>query len=399
MNELIVTKYQKASSAWSACNCCVQAIQKHDESDDLLPEIQSFGRLMLPHARACYELESLLDEKSRSTIKWQTLGNLCMTQGASDTAIGCFTLALQYSVAMNNIERTQTTLSLASLYQEQNNLKECRKLLNKIDIIGVKTEAPDLEFRVQLVTAAELAAEGDLEDAKEAYNKLEKDQETCVGPIDYNTVLAVHKLAITLKALGRLEESQALYRRAFTSYKMLLGQNDPITLEVAEELAQILQLRGAFSEAEAMYKLCIKVKTVTLGPDHPSTATSIARLATLLDLKCNFEEADQNYQEALRIMRISLGESHPLTVTTVEDRALSYRMRSWYTEGDQQKGKALKESEDLYEKVIKLKKESSHRYSKEQIESSEAKLAEMRKGEELLKHEDVKLDVNRLQNL
>ena len=74
---------------------------------------------------------------------------------------------------MNNVERTQTTLSLATLYQNQNSLKECRKLLNEINITGVKTEAPSLEFRVQLADAAELVAEGELEDAEEKYHKLE----------------------------------------------------------------------------------------------------------------------------------------------------------------------------------------------------------------------------------
>jgi tetratricopeptide (TPR) repeat protein len=144
-----------------------------------------------------------------------------MTQGATDVAIGCFELALAFSESMNNIERTKTTLSLASLYQGNDNLK-CRKLLGKIDLTGIKTQAPYLEFRVQLASAVESTAEGNLEDAKERYDRLEKDQESSAGPIDYNTVLAVHELAATLKTLGRLEESQALYRRAFTSYKILL---------------------------------------------------------------------------------------------------------------------------------------------------------------------------------
>jgi tetratricopeptide (TPR) repeat protein len=230
---------------------------------------------------------------------------------------------------------------------------------------------------VQLASAVESTSEGNLEDAKERYDKMEKDQEMSAGPIDYNTVLAVHELAATLKMLGRLEESQALYRRAFTSYKILLGQNDPLTLEVAEELALIMQLRGSFSGAVTIYETCIDVKTATLGKDHPSTASSIAKFATLLDLQFDFPKADKKYLTALEIMHTSLSECHPLTVSIMEDHALSYRMRSWYEADSVKKEKALEDSIRLYKEALQIKVKSRPWYSEEQIEWSRSNLAEM----------------------
>lgn len=380
----------KRISAWKACYFCVQIIKKRDRSNDPLPETQSFGRLMLPHVKACFGLADILDKSSLRYIQWQVLGKLCMTQGANDDAIGCFDLALQSSVTMDEIERIQTTLLLASLYYQKKNLKECRRLLAGIDMKGVKAKDPNLEFRVQLAKAAGSASEGDLENAKEAYKILEKEY-TSEYPMDYNLVLAVHRLADTLKALGKLGESQALYRRAFTSCKMLMGENNPITLEVAEELAHLHQLRGAYSSAKELYELCIRTKTAALGLDHPSTAASIARLATLFDLQSNFEKADEKYEEALRIFNASLGKYHPLVVTTLEDHALSYRMRSRHAKEKKQRDDALELAKALYEKVIKIKTsaKSKHLYSKEDIESSKAKLAEVKESEEYYTFNDV----------
>ncbi|KAH6603279.1 tetratricopeptide-like helical [Trichoderma cornu-damae] len=319
---------EQQENAWLACNICVDGIREKEASSSSLAEIHDFGRIMAPHAKTCYDDWSGIlqhdDGDGDGDIAWQVLGNVCMTQGALEQAIGCFELSLRQRSNADARERIQTSLSLASLLQQAGQHESSARVLTDIDSASIDKA---LGHRVALAKVSAAAARGDYDYAEDQYGILEHKQEEELGPADATTVGTVQKLASTLEQLGKMEEAQALYRRVYISYQSMFGQGHPITVEALDELAHASRASNAIDEAEALYKKSLEIKTRTLGADHPSTAHAMQKLAVLDDMRCRYEDAKTKYQKALDIMAASLGKAHPLYTTTMENMALSCRLR------------------------------------------------------------------------
>lgn len=382
---------EKIEHAWLACSVCVDGIRKKEMDSANLSEIHDFGRIMAPHAKICYEdwsriLETRSDDDD---VAWQVLGNVCMTQGALQQAIGCFELALRQKAHMDPIERIQTSLSLASLLQQDDQVQRSREVLSDIDIPSIDRA---LSFRVALAKASASAAEGQLAHAENQYETIEQQQEEALGPTDVNTVATVQKLAVTLEQMGKMEEAEALYRRVYISYQNHFGQSHPITLEAMEDLAHVLRVSNAVDEAEKLYKQSVEIKTRTLGQDHPSTAHAIQKLAVLDDSRFRYADAQKKYQQALDIMLPTLGRAHPLYTTTLENMALSARFHGHslseeaLDEGDitanQAAAQAYDLAEKLYREVVVVRNAANTLYSVEQVLDTGSKLREMYETEE-----------------
>lgn len=280
---------------------------------------------MAPHAKTCYDDWSGILEHDDDDVAWQVLGNVCMTQGALEQAIGCFELSLRQKSNMDARERIQTSLSLASLLQQVEQYDRSAEVLTNIDLASIDKA---LGFRVALAKVSAAAARGDFDYAEDQYEIIEHKQEEELGPTDAATVSTVQMLASTLEQLGKMEEAQALYRRVYISYQRMFGQSHPMTVEALDELAHVSKASNAMDEAEALYKKSLEIKTRTLGAEHPSTAHALQKLAVIDDIRCRYEDARTKYQQALDIMASSLGKAHPLYTTTMENLALSCRLRA-----------------------------------------------------------------------
>lgn len=308
-----------------ACNICVDGIRKNEAASTTVFEVHEFGRIMAPHAKTCFDdwASVLRSTADGDGIAWDVLGQVCMTQGAVDQAIGCFELALQQESPMMVVkERIEATLSLASLLQQSGQHRKSCEILSDIDIASIDQA---LGYRVSLARASATAAQGELVEAEDQYETLELEQETALGPTDMATVGTVQKLASTLEQLGKTEEAQALYRRVYISYQNIYGPNDRMTLDALDDLANICKESFAIDEAEELYRRSVDMRKRSLGANHPQTAYAIQNLAVIDDLRSQYADAKAKYQQALEIIAPTLGKAHPLYTTTMENLALSSR--------------------------------------------------------------------------
>lgn len=312
-------------NAWLACNVCVDGIREQETTSSYLREIHDFGRIMAPHAKACYDDWSSILDHDEDDVAWHVLGNVCMTQGALEQAIGCFELSLQQKSNVDAGERIQTSLSLASLLQQTGQHEKSTEVLKNIDLASIDKA---LGFKVALAKVSAATAQGDLDYAEDQYGVIEHAQEEELGPTDATTVSTVQKLASTWEQLGKMEEAQALYRRVYISYLRMFNQSHPLTLEALDNLAQVSKASNAIDEAETLYKKSLEIKTRVLGADHPNTADAMQKLAIIDDDRCRYDDAKVKYQKALDIMAASVGKAHPLYTTTLENLALSSRLRA-----------------------------------------------------------------------
>jgi tetratricopeptide (TPR) repeat protein len=292
---------ERKENAWLACNICVDGIREQETASSYLREVHDFGRIMAPHAKACYDDWSSILEHDEDDVAWQVLGNVCMTQGALEQAIGCFKLSLQQKSNADAAERIQTSLSLASLLQQTGQHEKSAEVLKSIDLESIDKA---LGFKVALAKVLAATAQGDFDYAEDQYGIIEHAQEEELGPTDATTVSTVQKLASTWEQLGKMEEAQALYRRVYISYLRMFNQSHPL------------------------YKKSLEIKTRVLGAEHPNTADAMQKLAVIDDMRCRYEDAKVKYQKALDIMAASIGKAHPLYTTTLENLALSSRLRA-----------------------------------------------------------------------
>lgn len=305
--------------SWIACNLCVNGIRDNSLDASSLPEIHSFSRVILPHARTCYDDWAEVLENPPDEVAWHVLGNVCMIQGALKQAIGCFELALrQNSSAMTTVERIQTSISLARLLEQEGNGERSLEVLTSIDMASVDQA---LGFQVSRAKASANASCGHLDRAEDQFENLEHEQEQLLGAAHAETVGTVQMLAATLERLERLDDAQTLYRRVYLSYQKTFGQSHPMTLGSLDALANISKALFATSEAESLYKLSVEIKTRCLGPDHPRTAFALQNVATIEDVLGRYGDARQKFAAALKIMQDTLGPLHPHYTLTAHNFA------------------------------------------------------------------------------
>ncbi|KAK2603805.1 hypothetical protein QQS21_004007 [Conoideocrella luteorostrata] len=407
----MLTDDERVDHAWMACNVCVDGIRLKEAQSSTLQEVHEFGRIMGPHAKACFDdWSSVLGAISEDDdVAWHILGRVCMTQGALSQAIGCFELSLrQRSEEMDVRERIEATLSLSSLLQKSGQLERSRDILANINIDTIDQA---LGFRVALARASATAARGELRTAEDQYETLELKQEAALGPTDMATVGTVQQLASTLQQLGKSEEAQALYRRVYISYQNTYGQNDRMTLEALDDLANSCKESFAIDEAENLYKQSIDIRTRVLGADHPETACALQHLAVIYDLRSRYNDANEKYQRALNIIAPVLGKADRLYTVTMENMALSFRRhahslahksttsrptssRTSSTNSTKLKSKIeevvsqgansqrlFEEAERLYFELMAIKRSAKNLYTDEDVVETGAKLAEMYENE------------------
>lgn len=319
----------KAEHAWLACNACVNGVRKANDESSTLREVHKFGRIMAPHAKACYDDCSpvLENPPERQSVSWNVLGNVCMTQGATTQAIGCFKLALQSAESMDPLEKIQASLSLSQLLEETGRMDQSIKVLTAVDLESVEAA---LGFRLARAKANANVARGEFSEAEYQFEVLEHEQEEALGPAHAETVGTIQMLASTLHRMGRDQDAHTLYRRVYLSYQKTFGQGHPMTLGSLDDLATISKEVFAIDDAENLYKQSIDIKTRCLGPKHPRTALAIQNLAAIDDLRARYAAAQAKYQKALDILLPTLGRAHPHCVATMENMARSLQLHGQY---------------------------------------------------------------------
>lgn len=352
---------EQIKNAWLACNTCVNSISKSDSNTSSLGEIHEFNRIILPHAKSCYDdWSQILDDSChKQEVAWHILGNVCMSQGAIDQAIGCFQLSLQQDNIVDDVERIQVSVSLAQLLEQQGQTEDSMEVLTSLDMESIDKA---LGFRVALAKASAAVSLGEYDNAEYQFEELEKEQEQVLGIAHAETVGTVQMLAATLDRIGKSEEAQGLYQRVYLSYRNTFGHGHPMTLGSLDDLANISMKIYAVDEAECLYKESIQIKTRCLGADHPRTAFAIQKLAAVDDLRRRHIEARAKYHKALEIMLPTLGRAHPHYTSTMENLASSLL---WH-------GHRLEEETDVQHAIARsISKKSRTRSYKSSVSKSE----------------------------
>ncbi|KAM7206572.1 hypothetical protein V8F20_002698 [Naviculisporaceae sp. PSN 640] len=362
-----------------ASRLCIDFFQQAKRGRCLL-EIQALERTMVPHARASYARLLKCNKDLLDNIPLDTLGDICLHQGALEEAEGYFRMACR-SGTLTLDRQAEIILSLSTTLRRKGQIEAYLESLQRPELNKIVGDlsCPSLVVKIQLAKADARAIENQLDSAevciKEALNFLDELALESLSEKDSRPLVradVVRKLAENLMLQNKHEEAQELNKRAYIEYRQLLGPLDPLTIEMGENLAGTMQMCGQEIGAMDLLRRMEKIKRESLGESHPSTGITLAKIAAMLDARGDSGEAKKMFDNALRIMTDAVGPHHPWVMRTKESIASGRCMRGEYNE-----------AVEILDGVIKAKTSSAEVYGRDDISSSEVKrvkVLELRSG-------------------
>jgi len=345
-----------------ACALCVRFYQGQTVPPYKRLPAQERQRNIAPHAQACYQsIRHVALEDLPTDVRWNLLGELCLTHGAYEEAIAYLKISLyQWERTSKNPvseDCIQATLWLATALRRMGDFSESVKQLKTLNfdkMIEQSTLWP-LAIKTELAKADLNETEGDLESAEQILRRLlefldnidMEDEPAKELQLGLSQALVTRHLARLLVKQNKMEPAHAFYQRTFIALENLLGPGDPSTIETGEELVNILQLQGQYDVALALLHRFLSTKETLLGARHPSTADRMVKIADLLSEVGDFGKAAGLYDDALAIMTSTLGRCHPRVLRTMRSKAASLAARGSYD-------KALEVVEDIIQRMNSL---------------------------------------------
>jgi tetratricopeptide (TPR) repeat protein len=205
------------------------------------------------------------------------------------------------------------------LNQTSHEISECIKLLRcKVREVGNGDFERLLAMNDLAIT---LQNQGNLKEATRMYTEVLKKAKQMYGGEHLNTLSAMTKLAIALNYQGEREVATRLFTEVVEKKKQILGDEHPDTLSSMSNLANILSQQQKFAAAVAIGKGVLEKRKRILGEEHLDTISGMSNLAIVLKLQGKFEEATMMFTKVFEKREQVLGDKHPDTISAMSNLA------------------------------------------------------------------------------
>ena len=134
--------------------------------------------------------------------------------------------------------------------------------------------------------------------------------------------VAVGQLGSALWQLGRLEEAQQALEEALAIEREVRGPNDPGLGLACSLLANVLRDRGELARAEELYREAVGLGRRLLGEQHHDLWVWTNNLAGVLEQERKFGEAEPLYREVLQRRMAEFGDDHEQTLIVLNNLAM-----------------------------------------------------------------------------
>jgi len=175
---------------------------------------------------------------------------------------------------------------------------------------------------------------GELESAREHWQRAVDLRRRELGPDHPKTLRAGANLFTALRALGRIAEADALGTGVLARQRRVLAPDDSDLVETMNDLAMLRSSQRRYAEAEALYKEAISIRLRTVGPDRPQTMTLRGNLGVLYRFEGKLDEAEALTADTLERRRRALGPEHPDTLASLQILAVLREDRGHYAEAE-----------------------------------------------------------------
>jgi tetratricopeptide (TPR) repeat protein len=160
---------------------------------------------------------------------------------------------------------------------------------------------------------------GDLEGAKEHFQRALKIDEGVYGPDHPNVARDLNNLGSALRTLGNLEGAKEHFQRALKIDEGVYGPDHPDVAIYVNNLGLVLHDLGDLEGAKENYERVLRIDEAVYGPDHPRMAIYVNNLGLVLHDLGDLEGAKENYERALKIDEGVYGPDHPSVAIRVNN--------------------------------------------------------------------------------
>lgn len=124
---------------------------------------------------------------------------------------------------------------------------------------------------------------------------------------------------VVLTKLGQLEEAREAFEKALEIRETHLGADHPDVGWSLTNLGVTVGMLGDLPAAKTMLERGLAIREARLGSDHLDVATNLSSLGTILGAGGQLAEARATLERALASRALRLGPAHPATTTTREN--------------------------------------------------------------------------------
>ena len=158
--------------------------------------------------------------------------------------------------------------------------------------------------------AANLAQQGNFQEAEALLRRVLEEQERTVGPLHPGWAATAQDLAAMLSNQGRHDESLALLKKTLVHQEASQGKDSPAIVATLQGIGTLAGRAGDHGEAEVHFRRSLQLTGTTFDGVQPLIGPALANLAQCLAAQGNPAAADVAKQ-ALYVFRDAFGEDHP----------------------------------------------------------------------------------------
>jgi tetratricopeptide (TPR) repeat protein len=186
--------------------------------------------------------------------------------------------------------------------------------------------------------------------SRDWYSKALQSTEMILGKDHPSTIPILQSMASVFVAMDAdFEDTKVLYERCIETQRRLIGENHPEFLEAQSEYCCFLLQQGHLEDAARGYHQLLQRQEETLGPKHGALMETLSNLGDALS-KLGNEDAEAVLRRGLDISSQYGAGKHEIGWECME-RLADYLYST---------GADLNEAQDLYQKIIAMKRESSN---------------------------------------
>ena len=249
---------------------------------------------------------------------------------------------------------------LANMYCDQGELEKAKELYNKV-LISLDKPLPEGSGEKLDVTTLEFTywTQDD---------KLTEDGLAYVGSFTtdlhrfdpwFVSVLSTYNgLGVLYAKMGRLTTAEKLFKQALEGRERAVGPDASSTAEIISHLGALYTRNGHYEKAEEFLRRALKCLEGAFGPDYMTTQLATHNFGILRLQQNRLSDAETLILRTTEYLESRLGPVHVITLSAFHNQALLFRKQSRH-------GEARK----LLEKTIEGWKESAEGVAKPEADS------------------------------
>ncbi|KAF8190577.1 P-loop containing nucleoside triphosphate hydrolase protein [Mycena galopus ATCC 62051] len=271
----------------------------------LTKEIMAYSLINFDAERKSFSMHPLVHEWSRTTLI------------DPDPAHSCMGAILGMSIT--EISEVDIQLGSLRLVSHIDTLMQLRPT----EICSFTPQYASIYFHVGRYTAA-----------RELQEAVLQKQENRLGNDHWDTLEAMHWLAMTYIHLGQFQEAKKLKLVVLEKWRKCFGDEHPKTLRAINNLASTYQSLGQFQEAEKLQLVVLEKQRKLLGDDHLDTLWVMNNLANTYRSLGQVEKAEKLQLVVLEKRRKLLGDDHLDTLLAMNNLAATHVDVGLFEEGE-----------------------------------------------------------------